>query len=74
LGARQAGYVGIGMSVIMLFVLNILIVFRSRFFGQIFTTSEEFLVLFEEASVPFTITLFFMNLSVAIERIPYSMG
>ena len=72
--ARQAGFVGIGMSIIMLFILSTLIVFRSRLLGQIFTTSEEFLVLFEEAAVPFTITLFFMNLSVAIERIPYSMG
>ena len=33
-----------------------------------------FLDLFEEASLPFTLTLLFMNLSVAIERIPISMG
>jgi Na+-driven multidrug efflux pump len=72
--ARQAGYVGIGMSIIMLFILSTFIVFRSRLLGQIFTTNEEFLILFEEAAIPFTITLFFMNLSVAIERIPYSMG
>ncbi|KAL3918496.1 MAG: hypothetical protein SGILL_004211 [Bacillariaceae sp.] len=73
-GARQAGHVGIAMSFVMLLILSIFIVFRSRWFGMIFTNDEEFLDKFEQAVVPFTLTLFFMNLSVAIERIPYSMG
>jgi hypothetical protein len=73
-GARQAGYVGIVMSTAVLFLLSTGILFRSRWFGQIFTNDEVFLNLFEEASLPFTATLFFMNLAVAIERIPYSMG
>ena len=73
-GARQAGYVGIGMSAAALVVLGGFVLFRSRWFAVIFTSDEEFLRLFEECSVPFTVTLFFMNLSVAIERIPYSMG
>jgi multidrug resistance protein, MATE family len=73
-GARQAGYVGIALAFIMLLFLGAFIVYRSRWFGMIFTSDAEFLALFEEASLPFTITLFFMNLSVAIERIPYSMG
>lgn len=73
-GARRAGYVGVGMSAIALVGLGGLVLTRSRWFGVIFTNDEEFLGLLEECSVPFAITLFFMNLSVAIERIPYSMG
>jgi Na+-driven multidrug efflux pump len=73
-GARQVGYVGIALSLVMLLLLGVLIVVQSRRFGLIFTRDEEFLALFEEASIPFTVTLCFMNLSVAIERIPYSMG
>jgi hypothetical protein len=73
-GARQAGYVGITMSTAILLVLSTGILFRSRWFGMIFTNDAIFLDMFEEASLPFTITLFFMNLAVAIERIPYSMG
>jgi len=42
--------------------------------GRIFSNDPDFLDLFAEARVPFTITLVLMNLSVAIERIPYSMG
>jgi MATE family multidrug resistance protein len=73
-GARQAGYVGIGMSFVMLLVLGTLIVFKSRWFGMIFTNDEDFLDMFNQAAVPLTLTLVFMNLSVAIEKIPYSMG
>jgi multidrug resistance protein, MATE family len=73
-GARQVGTVGIAMSFIMLTILSIFIVSCPRWIAMIFTQDEEFLVLFEQASVPFTITLFMMNMSVAIERIPYSMG
>lgn len=73
-GAKQAGHVGIGMAVVVLFVLGCLILYCNRWFGLIFTSDEELLALFKECSIPFTITLFFMNLSVVIERIPYSMG
>ena len=41
---------------------------------RIFTNDQDFLDLFDEARWPFTFTLVLMNLSVAIERIPYSMG
>ncbi|KAG7366048.1 hypothetical protein IV203_028718 [Nitzschia inconspicua] len=58
----------------MLLLLGTFIIFQSRWLGLIFTSEAEFLALFEEASLPLTVTLFFMNLSVAIERIPYSMG
>lgn len=73
-GARQAGYVGVAMAAAILGVLSILILVHSDWFGRIFTNDELFLSMFNEASTPFTFTLFFMNLAVAIERIPYSMG
>ena len=73
-GARQAGYVGIAMSASILSVICVGILFKSEWFGRIFTDDPVFLKMFDEASVPFTISLFFMNLAVAIERIPYSMG
>ena len=73
-GARQAGYTGIVMSFIMLVILGTLIVCKSRWFALIFTSDKEFLDMFDQASVPFTLTLVFMNLSVAIEKVPYSMG
>eukprot|EP00980_Cylindrotheca_fusiformis_P015566 scaffold4445_cov132-Cylindrotheca_fusiformis.AAC.9 len=74
LGAKQAGYVGIGMSTAMLLILSAAILWDSRMFGRIFTNDELFLDLFEEARVPLTLTLFCMNLAVVLERIPYSMG
>ena len=73
-GAKQAGHVGIGMAFVSLFILGCLILCRNRWFGLIFTSDEELLALFKECSIPFTISLFFMNLAVAIERIPYTMG
>ena len=73
-GARQAGYVGLAMSTCILLLLSCGILLRSRLFGMIFTNDIIFLDMFEEASLPFTATLFFMNLAVAVERIPYSMG
>jgi Na+-driven multidrug efflux pump len=73
-GARQAGYVGIAMSTAMLLVLSVALVFQSRSFGRIFTNDPLFLEMWDEVSLPFSITLFFMNLAVAIEKIPYSMG
>mmetsp|Transcript_5735 Transcript_5735/g.14218 ORF Transcript_5735/g.14218 Transcript_5735/m.14218 type:complete len:557 (+) Transcript_5735:259-1929(+) len=73
-GAKQAACVGIGLAVAVVGVLGWLVLWKSRWFGKIFTNDEEFLDLFVECSVPFALTLCFMNLAVAIERIPYSMG
>jgi len=73
-GAKQAGDVSIGMATCLLVFLGYGILVRNRWFGLIFTNDEEFLALFAECSVPFTISLVFMNLAVVIERIPYTMG
>jgi Na+-driven multidrug efflux pump len=73
-GAKQAGHVGVGLAAFVLSILGILIVTHVRFFGIIFTNDEAFLSLFEAARWPFSVTLVFMNLAVAIERIPFSMG
>lgn len=74
LGAKQAGHVGVGLAASVLVVLGALVVSHTRLLGAIFTNDENFLSLFEAARWPFSMTLVFMNLSVAIERIPYSMG
>lgn len=73
-GAKQAGYVGIGMSFGFLVCVFGLVALNIRAFGRIFTNDELFLDIFEATRWPFTITLFLMNLSIAIERIPYAMG
>jgi len=73
-GAKQAGEVGIAMSAMVLAVIGVAVLGKVRWFGRIFTNDAAFLDLFEETRIPFTITLVLMNLSVAIERIPYSMG
>jgi len=73
-GAKQAGWVGIHLSALILLFIGGFVFWKIRFFGRIFTEDEEFLALFEEAKLPFTLTLILMNMSVAIERIPYSMG
>jgi len=73
-GAKQAGEISIGMAMCVLFLLVSLILLKNRWFGLIFTNDEEFLELFAECAFPFSISLFFMNMSVVIERIPYTMG
>mmetsp|Transcript_13017 Transcript_13017/g.18227 ORF Transcript_13017/g.18227 Transcript_13017/m.18227 type:complete len:509 (+) Transcript_13017:69-1595(+) len=73
-GAKRAGYVGIFVSVIILFFLSGAVVWKIREFAMIFTDDDVFLNLFEEMRWPFVATLFFMNLSVAIEKVPISMG
>ena len=73
-GARQAGYVGVFLSLAVLIILFFAIATNIRVFGRIFTSDPDFLDLFDEARWPFTITLVLMNLAVAIEKIPYSMG
>mmetsp|Transcript_2497 Transcript_2497/g.6527 ORF Transcript_2497/g.6527 Transcript_2497/m.6527 type:complete len:522 (-) Transcript_2497:1843-3408(-) len=72
--ARQAAFVGIAVAFGILTIVSILFAGQTRLIGRIFTADEAFLDMFEECSIPFVATLFFMNLSVAIERIPYSMG
>ena len=72
--ARQAAAVGVGLAVISLLLLSTLVYFNIRRFGMLFTNDESYLALFEECSWPFTLVLFFMNLSVGIETIPISMG
>jgi len=74
MGARQAGLVGIAMSAFILIVVGCVLLVKSRMVARIFTEDLLFLDMFEEASLPFTLTLCFMNLAVAIERIPYAMG
>ena len=73
-GAKQAGEIGILLSFLVLAIIMAGVFFRIRWFGLIFTQDEEFLELFEISRLPFCCTLFLMNMSVAIERIPYSMG
>jgi multidrug resistance protein, MATE family len=73
-GARRATWVGIYLSAGILAVLGVLVLYHIRVLGRIFTNDPILLNLFEDATVPFTITLVLMNLSVALERVPYSMG
>jgi Na+-driven multidrug efflux pump len=73
-GARQTGYLGIAMSTGILVVLSAGIFLRSDWFARIFTNDAVFLQMFEEARTPFAITLFLMNLAIAVQKIPYSMG
>lgn len=72
--ARQAGYVGVTMATVVLFIESFLLLTKGRWFALVFSNDKDFLSLFEETLVPFTAVLFFMNLCVALEQIPYSMG
>jgi len=73
-GARLSAYIGIFLSFAILFVLSIFLSFNIRLFGKIFTNDPVFLDLLDGCKWPFIATLFFMNLSVAIEQVPISMG
>jgi multidrug resistance protein, MATE family len=73
-GAKQAAVVGFCITACILSTVGFLVLSKIRWLGRIFTNDEEFLQLFEEVRVPFVLTLVLMNLSVSIERIPYSMG
>ena len=73
-GAKQAGDVGLSLSFLILLFIGMLVIANVRAFGMIFTEDTEFLDMFEDARWPFTATMFLMCLSVAIEKIPYSMG
>lgn len=72
--ARQAAEVGVVLCVVLLMLLSGIVYCNIRSFGAIFTSDESYLDLFEEVRLPFTCVLFFMNLSVGIERIPMSLG
>jgi MATE family multidrug resistance protein len=73
-GAKQAGHVGVGMASCISCLIGIAVWVQIRAFGRIFTNDEIFLDMFAEARTPFCITLVLMNIAVAIEKIPYSMG
>jgi Na+-driven multidrug efflux pump len=73
-GAKQAGYVGICMSTTVCFAISIAVWFKVRYFGMIFSNDTVFLDLFEDAKTPFVVTLLLMNIAMAIEKVPYSMG
>ena len=73
-GARQAGYIGVGMASAICLVIGGLVWTHIRSLGRIFTNDEVFLDKFAEVRSPFSITLILMNIAVAIEKIPYSMG
>jgi multidrug resistance protein, MATE family len=74
IGAKQAAKAGILLNVLILGILFFLVALNIRTFGRIFTNDPVFLALFEAVRWPFTVTLVSMNLAVAIEKIPYSMG
>jgi Na+-driven multidrug efflux pump len=74
LGARQAGFVGVTLSSFICIVIGVVVWTNIRAFGMIFTNDEAFLSLFAEARTPFAVTLVLMNIAIAVEKIPYSMG
>jgi len=73
-GAKQASEVGMMLSIILLLVLSTLVYFNSRTLGMMFVSDQSYLDLFEECRLPFSSTLFFMNLAVAFETVPINMG
>lgn len=73
-GAKQSGHIGVGMSSAVCLIIGGLVWSQIRAFGQIFTNDPIFLDMFAEVRTPFCITLVLMNIAIAIERIPYSMG
>lgn len=74
IGAKRAAIVGMGVIIVVLFIVSIAIVSKVRLFGEIFTNDDVLLDMFDEMRYPFVLALFFMNLSVALERIPMAMG
>lgn len=73
-GAKQAGHVGVGMASAACLLIGSVVWLQIRSFGRIFTNDEKFLDMFAETRTPFCITLVLMNVAIAIEKIPYSMG
>mmetsp|Transcript_16776 Transcript_16776/g.38597 ORF Transcript_16776/g.38597 Transcript_16776/m.38597 type:complete len:450 (-) Transcript_16776:2105-3454(-) len=72
--ARQAGHVGLALCLLVLVIISGVVVGEIRIFGEIFSSDADFLDLFATTRWPFTATLFFMNLSIALEKIPFTMG
>jgi len=73
-GAQQASEMGIALSAGVLLIVGSLAAWKTRLLARLFTNEEEFLDKFEEARLPFCVTLALMNLSVALEKVPFSMG
>jgi MATE family multidrug resistance protein len=72
--ARQAGYVGIFVSLFIISSISCTMLHQLPFFVTIFTRDETFLAHFEATRWPFVATLFLMNFSVAIEKLLVSLG
>lgn len=73
-GAKQAGHVGLAMACGVCTIIGLAVWSYIGAFGRIFTNDPIFLALFAEVRTPFCITLVLMNFSIALEKIPYSMG
>eukprot|EP00549_Striatella_unipunctata_P007765 CAMPEP_0118689444 /NCGR_PEP_ID=MMETSP0800-20121206/9495_1 /TAXON_ID=210618 ORGANISM="Striatella unipunctata, Strain CCMP2910" /NCGR_SAMPLE_ID=MMETSP0800 /ASSEMBLY_ACC=CAM_ASM_000638 /LENGTH=467 /DNA_ID=CAMNT_0006586847 /DNA_START=108 /DNA_END=1508 /DNA_ORIENTATION=- len=73
-GAKQVAMVGIVICGSILFVIASVVFINLKGLAHIFTDDPHFLELLDDATLPFVATLVFMNLSVALERIPLSMG
>ena len=73
-GAKQAGHIGIWLCSLFSWAIGFFVWIKVEWFGKIFTNDEVFLKLFAECRTPFAITLVVMNMSVAIEKVPYAMG
>ena len=73
-GAKQAAWVGIEMGGAVVAVAGLLVYIKIEWFARIFTSDPALLALFVEARLPLVITLVTMNMSVALEKVPYSMG
>lgn len=73
-GAEQAAMVGIYLSAVVACVIGMFVYVKMEWFGRIFTSDQDLLDLFSASRLPLAITLVAMNMSVALEKVPYSMG
>mmetsp|Transcript_35084 Transcript_35084/g.69126 ORF Transcript_35084/g.69126 Transcript_35084/m.69126 type:complete len:505 (-) Transcript_35084:503-2017(-) len=73
-GARRASLTGIRASFSVQVVVTLFAVKYARALGWVFSDDVEFLDMFETIRWPFVSMLFFMNMSVALENVPLSMG
>jgi len=74
LGALRVAKVGITVSFVTLVTVALVIAVYIESIARVFTNDDDLIDMFASAKWPFTLALFFMNLSVVIERIPMSMG
>lgn len=72
--ARMLARLGICCAVVTLFVLAVAVYSMPRQLAHIFSTDPDVIDEFERIRLPLAATMFFMNLSVMLERIPISMG